>query len=483
MASILFVLLSFQVHAWEGPTYQAKKAQIGKRNLTHKAYSVSPGFYTLTEKTFNRLSKVWPRELRKRLKRDPSKFRELAYQRYGFLKAPYDNKGAPLGFVVKPDGRWEGSCFMCHAGSVGGKVILGLGNNQIDIGTFTEDRIKQIKRYPISSNAYPINFPKALSESLMVRLYERSYFSKYRHQLSKGTPNVVSGWSAILGGRNIDMDPFGFPRSLKINVFGSIPVDSDMPAWFTTSVKSRIWVDGFSPLTRRTIMSPAAAPLNPEFKKWESEFDDVLHYIKSLKAPSYENSFPGRIDWKMAKKGEDHFYQSCSNCHGDYERVAGVMTLLFPEERIPLSKLKTDPARVRKGLTVSWRQFYQNSWLGNYGKDKFVVDPKGYMAPPLLGVWATAPYLHNGSVPTLYHLLFESERPKIWKVTDYKKYDHKNMGLSFNKFLSVPIVYDNEMKRRFFDTTGHSKSNKGHSFGSELSEQQKWELLEYLKTL
>lgn len=105
----------------------------------------------------------------------------------------------------------------------------------------------------------------------------------------------------------------------------------------------------------------------------------------------------------------------------------------------------------------------------------------GYKARPLNGIWATAPFLHNGSVPTLYHLLSpQAERPN-------------NIHLGSLNFDPVRVGYDYKEGPFKLDTSKQGNLNVGHEFtdarsgkgviGRGLSEQERWALVEYLKTL
>jgi hypothetical protein len=97
-----------------------------------------------------------------------------------------------------------------------------------------------------------------------------------------------------------------------------------------------------------------------------------------------------------------------------------------------------------------------------------------YLARPLNGIWATAPYLHNGSVPTLFDLLHPEHRPAKFSMGG-REYDPQKVGYA----AAVPGVW-------IFDTAQPGNSNVGHSgekFGTQLSEDQKSALLEYLKTI
>jgi len=101
-----------------------------------------------------------------------------------------------------------------------------------------------------------------------------------------------------------------------------------------------------------------------------------------------------------------------------------------------------------------------------------------YKARPLNGIWASAPYLHNGSVPTIYELLKRPElRTKIFCVGNMI-YDTKKLGLSSRK--PNTCLRDGGF---VFDTRKKGNSNTGHSFGTRLTTEQKMDLIEYLKKL
>jgi hypothetical protein len=102
--------------------------------------------------------------------------------------------------------------------------------------------------------------------------------------------------------------------------------------------------------------------------------------------------------------------------------------------------------------------------------------PAQYLARPLKGIWATAPYLHNGSVPTLYDLLHPDTRPAKFAVGN-REFDPVKIGYRSDVSSTGPNVW-------IFDTSQPGNSNIGHSgdaFGTSLPEDQKAALLEYLK--
>ncbi len=131
------------------------------------------------------------------------------------------------------------------------------------------------------------------------------------------------------------------------------------------------------------------------------------------------------------------------------------------------------PRELLKGLRESAGQ--KTAKQGNHTRNSAAnptADLLAYKARPLNGTWASAPYLHNGSVPTLYALLLPpAERPRTFSVGRWE-YDPKQVGYVSDG--TAPFV---------FDTRVTGNSNRGHEYGVTLSEADRWALVEYLKTL
>ena len=105
---------------------------------------------------------------------------------------------------------------------------------------------------------------------------------------------------------------------------------------------------------------------------------------------------------------------------------------------------------------------------------------KGYVARPLEGVWATAPYLHNGSVPTLDDLLKpEDERPVCFPV-GHREYDPVKLGY-VSECDKVPAA--EKSRYSIYDTRLPGNSNRGHKYGTDLNLSDRAALLEYLKVM
>jgi hypothetical protein len=110
-------------------------------------------------------------------------------------------------------------------------------------------------------------------------------------------------------------------------------------------------------------------------------------------------------------------------------------------------------------------------------------NPYGYVSPPLDGIWLRAPYLHNGSVPTLRDLLNPpNERPQTFH-RGYDVFDPIKVG--FKEPPARPTGPNGELTQPYFlfDTREKGNGNQGHTYGTQLSNEDKEKLLEYLKTL
>jgi len=148
-------------------------------------------------------------------------------------------------------------------------------------------------------------------------------------------------------------------------------------------------------------------------KSQDRAFADILAYVNTVEAPKY----PFAIDHDLAAKGKPVFEKSCSRCHGRYSPDGGFVGE-YPNKRIGLDVIGTDPMII-EGMNEKAGRQYLDSWFASQKPNRPYIpkDELGYQAPPLIGVWATAPYLHKGSVPTIDALLDSKSRPAIWTRT------------------------------------------------------------------
>jgi cytochrome c553 len=421
----------------------------GYRLLLEKAY-VNPAF---DQETFDAVWRVWPEPLKSRAEAaSPEERRRLAYARYGLTERPGDPLHRPLQYVVSADGDWAMSCFACHGGRVAGRTIPGLPNTHLALQTLLED--VRATKVLLGRRLGPYDASAALIP----------------HGETHGTTNAVMFSVALLSMRDEDLN---LRRPSSRPTFAHH--DLDAPPWWHYRRKDHLYVDGFAPKSPRALMQFTLVPRNgpAEFAAWEEDFAHVAAYLGSLTPPAW----PDPVDVALAAEGREVFETHCATCHGTYGDAPH-----WPGVTVPIGEIGTDRAR-HDAILPEQRARYARSWLTGYDPTGVVVEPKGYVAPPLDGIWASAPYLHNGSVPTLWHLLRPDARPVAWRRTP-EGYDRARVGLEVEERGAVPPGIEDPWERRsWFDTTRPGKRAAGHLFPTVLSEAEREAVLEYLKTL
>jgi len=200
----------------------------------------------------------------------------------------------------------------------------------------------------------------------------------------------------------------------------------------------------------------------------QQNFKDVLAWLESLEAPKY----PGKINQELALQGKQLFIDNCEKCHGTYGTRP-----YYPNKIIPINEVKTDSTYAQYAMNSEIFDWYNESWFGKSADPAQLIPSYGYMAPPLDGVWATAPYLHNGSVPNLETLLESAKRPTYWSRTfNSNDYDLEAVGWKYK-------VESNGQGKKTYDTSMLGYGNYGHTFGDEFSTNERKAVIEYLKSL
>jgi mono/diheme cytochrome c family protein len=408
------------------------------------------------QEVFDALWTVWEEPLRSEAERaSVPERRRMAMERYGLVPHP-DDPSRSMQYVVDEGGRWVMNCLACHQGQVRGTAIPGLPNSSYALETLTEE-VRQVK----------VVQGKAFSHmdvgSLLLPL-----------GTTNGTTNAVIFGVALMRHRDPDLSIVQRPPRLDL-----VHHDMDAPAWWHYGRRKTLYADGFAPKGHRILMQFLLVKENgPEkFHEWEDDFRAIESWIAALEPPKWT----GPLDRGLADRGAAVFAEHCASCHGTYGAEAS-----YPDRVIPIEEVGTDRVRL-DSLTAKERADLTTSWFGHFGADgRDLGDrtaPTGYVAPPLDGVWATAPYFHNGSVPTLWHVLHPAERPVVWRRTP-TGYDDARVGLEVEELADLPPGRLRSSDRRtFFDTRKPGKSAAGHDFPDALTEDEKTAVLEYLKTL
>jgi hypothetical protein len=207
---------------------------------------------------------------------------------------------------------------------------------------------------------------------------------------------------------------------------------------------------------------------------------EFVMVIRHLRPPRY----PYEIDWELATRGRELFTSrelGCSGCHGVYDGHGNVE---WPG-------VHQDVGTDRSRLDVVSTRFIEAFNRSPLAAEGTLRKSRGYAATPLTGVWANFPYLHNGSVPTLHHLLGPaSERPTIFHVTAARRFDRVRVGQQLYAESRDAQLDEAELVRRYganrdwFNAARPGSSNAGHDFWRWIrTDANRQALIEYLKTL
>jgi hypothetical protein len=199
--------------------------------------------------------------------------------------------------------------------------------------------------------------------------------------------------------------------------------------------------------------------------------DRVRNWIWNQPPPPY----PYAVNMAQAARGRDVYQTQCQHCHADHTFKDGQIIGKDVGTVVPIDAIGTDPYRL-------------NSYTYEFASNQYTLYPnstyrfthfrktQGYANQPLDGIWARAPYLHNGAVPTLRDLLdLPAERPSRF-YRGYDVFDQNKVGF-------ISDVAEEQGVRFFeFDTAQPGNGNGGHLYGTSLPAADKDAIVEYLKT-
>lgn len=431
------------------------------------------GISTFTAAQYNELWRTWGFVFR------PDNFDALVSQRYGSglstERNPYPLPGQNPNFsnggsgqlpqmltqLRNPDGSWSGrigvTCHACHSGAVGAPadgpglgVVLGGGSSLADLDLFLSDLL-------------PLGYPASLATFVNLNR-------------TRGTNNASDINLAFL-----------FPDEKLLTpaeVLGLINSGStagmDTPAWWNMGHRPVKFVDGVFPMDAPRVdmvfytpffglFGGVGGPLSEAGQDWMRANGPPLNtWVESLKAPRY----PLPINPTLAEQGAVLFHTldmwapgrnnpvprpqgngSCASCHGAYSPryVNDPAFLATPALEgmasyiVPLNIIGTDPVRVNTNnaavQAAGAKNFFGYPQTAGTAQDCGPQNQPhlrgnrelGYLAPPLYGVWATAPYFHNGSVPNIWEVLKPSDRKPIWRrVSTPPRWDQSLVIMGFD---------------------------------------------------
>ena len=372
----------------------------------------------------------------------------------------YTAVAAPNGeLLVAPN------CLQCHAQVFNDQLYIGLGNSFIDFSAGQKLNLKNLER---AENFLRTTSPRKYEASASFITVAKT-IGPYLKTEVRGV-NSADRLAAVLAAHR---DPVSFkwiPEPLLELPNEVIP--SDVPAWWLLKKKNAMFYNGFGRGDfGKFLMASNLLTVNDtsESKEVDQHMPDVLAYLFSLRPPPY----PNPINKQLAEEGEIVFYKNCSGCHGTYGEKEQ-----YPNLLIPSSVIQTDSTLCKSNYSnPQFIEWFNKSWF-TQGQHPARLQPfNGYIAPPLDGIWVTAPFLHNGSIPTLEALLNSTKRPTYWE-RDFENpiYDFENVGWRYKTHLKPggKTVYNT-------DLPGYG--NYGHFFGDKLNDVERKAVIEYLKTL
>jgi mono/diheme cytochrome c family protein len=357
------------------------------------------------------------------------------------------------------------NCMQCHSQVFEGQLYVGMGNTFID---FSDKELASPGKIRLLENLLKVTAPKKYQASKEFLEITRT-IAPYLITEVRGV-NAADRLAAVLAAHR-NSSNFKWSSKPLIDIPEEV-IPSDVPAWWLLKKKHGMFYNGFGRGDfGRFLMASNLLTVSDtaESRQVDNNIGNVLAYIYSIKAPKY----PRPIDTELAQKGEAIFTANCSKCHGTYGEKE-----TYPNLLIPASIIQTDTflysANYQNPQFVNW---FNNSWFASGDHAATLVPYSGYIAPPLDGIWATAPYLHNGSVPNLEAVLNSKLRPAYWQRNfDTPQYDYENPGWPY-------IQFTEPGGNTVYNTKLHGYGNMGHYFGDKLSGKERIAVIEYLKTL
>ncbi|MEJ7767277.1 MAG: hypothetical protein WKF89_05665 [Chitinophagaceae bacterium] len=357
------------------------------------------------------------------------------------------------------------NCMQCHAQVFDSTLVIGLGNTFID---FTNSQKLNTQGLVMLENMLK-NSSSSKYEAALPFIKVTKTIGPLLSTKVRGV-NAADRLAAVLVAHR-DPDTFKWIEKATMEIPEEV-IPSDVPAWWLLKKKNAMFYNGFGRGDfGRFLMASNLLTVNDtsESRDVDNHINDVLAYIRSLEPPKY----PLPIDQSLAKGGEALYIKSCSKCHGKYGDKEEYPNLLIPQ-----SIIKTDSLLFKSNYqNPQFVEWFNKSWFAK-GDHPARLEPfNGYIAPPLDGVWVTAPFLHNGSVPTIEAVLNSKLRPAYWERNfNQPKYDYDKLGWQYEQ-------KEQPGGTTVYNTKLNGYGNYGHYFGDKLSKEERRAVIEYLKTL
>lgn len=465
---------------------------------------------------------------------------------YGYIPAPvsaHNPDGLPIGFTRdedKSNGPWAGvTCAACHTGQYtyqGKRFFVDGAQSLSDIGSFLQGMSNALNA-TLADNDKFTRFATAVAARTNQADDDKSRAAL--NQRLKDFAGTFATMTAQTNGRG-----FGPGRADSLNaVYNAvlsrglgIPENAQTastatampPIWLTSDLD---WVqtngNQHTPLGRDMLQAFIFAKLEVKGGVLVSHSVDFvnLHAIEeqvhNLKAPKWPSDIFGSIDNAKAQEGAKLYQANCQSCHSlapypmtDRDALGSQQIAV---KRVPIGDIGVDPGYINAFLgrratpgqlsllaksqtaddgtapgivltAIVAKEAIEETFLKMAANPADVVtltnkrstktptedDLKTVIGRPLPGVALSGYFLHNGAVRTIHQLLLPAAQREKTFFVGSTEYDPKELG--FVSDSSAPTAYK-------FDVSAPGDSNSGHEYGTNLTEAQRYQLLEFIKTL
>lgn len=402
------------------------------------------------------------------------------YEALGFLTEPDHER--PIGFSQRKTliPRVGLNCALCHAGlvqessDVDPKIIPTMPSNTVDLEGYirfisaaaVDERFTPAEMLPemeaLGADFNPLEklvyrfiaIPQ--TRNALIRQGDRLSFLERQPDWGPGRVDTFNPYKAL---------QFNFPMDQIDDE--EIVGTADLPVIWSQNPRSGLqlhWDGNNDSVDERNLSAALGAGVTPATTDFAG-IKRVADWLWDLKPPA----FPYPVDSELAAQGETVYRNNCASCHAFGGEYTGTVE--------PIKQIGTDPHRLNS-YTYELLSNQNMLYAATENRFKHFRKTDGYANLPLDGVWLRSPYLHNGSVPTMTDLLNPpQDRPQTF-YRGNPLYDPDHLG--FVADAPTSKTGDEYFK---FDTTLSGNDNVGHLYGTDLPNNDKQALIEYLKTL
>ncbi|MBK9293011.1 MAG: hypothetical protein IPM57_00945 [Oligoflexia bacterium] len=436
----------------------------------------------------------------------------------GVYAVPYPNGKRPnylMGYgVIKRDNvdGFTASCASCHSANLFGKTVLGL-TNRFPRANETFYKAKIAVGY-VNPYLFKVYNRATANEVKLLEVIKENVASIGTHMpLVLGLDTSLAQVSSSLNRRENDSwatkNKF-YEKHPRRDDLEHMPADSKPAVWWNIKYKNRWLSDGSiisgNPIFTNILWNELGRGTDLRvLDKWidnnKKALRDLTNAVFSIQAPRVVDFFEAeRINLERAKRGERLFNLSCAKCHGVYEKAWNApgnellpyserlkTTQVIYRKKTPVVDVGTDPERYKQMKLLEKLNDLEISKKNG----TVVIAQKGYVPPPLVGIWARWPYFHNNSVPTLCDVLNVShERPSYYFAGEAND-PNRDFDFECNGYpIGDKTPPEWKKKMYFFDTTRLGMGNRGHDQGilikngqEILSVEDKKDLIQFMQTL